>query len=76
MGSLSTYQMPRRTPQKEHCMLSHDLKNCVTIILGECDLLFDLLADKPEALKRVSAISQTALRMDKDIEARPCQTRS
>jgi hypothetical protein len=44
----------------------------VSIIVGECELLLDLISDNAEAKKRVSVISQTALRMAKDVRTRPC----
>lgn len=49
---LSTYQMPRRTPEVEHCRLSHDMSNCVSIILGECELLLDLISNNAKAMER------------------------
>ena len=69
---MSTHRMPKRAPQPELCMLSHDMTNCVSIILGECDLLYDLLIGNTPALKRLSVISQTAYRMSSDMNARPC----
>jgi hypothetical protein len=44
-------------------MLAHDLNNCVSMIIGECELLADLISSNREAMKRVVKISQTAHRM-------------
>ena len=64
--------MPKRAPKPERCMLAHDLNNCVGIIIGQCELLTDLISNNTEAIERVSVISQTARRMANDISARPC----
>jgi hypothetical protein len=64
--------MPRRASQAEQCTVAHDLNNCVSTILGQCELLVDLLLDHDEAMKRVSIIAQTARRLANDIEVRSC----
>jgi hypothetical protein len=56
-------------------MLAHDLNNCVSMIIGECELLADLISSNREAMKRVVKISQTAYRMANDIRTRQCSIR-
>ena len=70
--SLSAYPTPKHMPQPAHCDLSHDLSNCVSIIVGECELLLDLIPDNAEARRRVNVISHTALRMTRDLRTRVC----
>jgi hypothetical protein len=64
--------MPNPAPKPDLCMLAHDLNNCVSIIIGECELLADLIRHNREAMKRVCLISQTARRMANDIRTRQC----
>jgi len=70
--ALRHYQMPKQAPEPEPCMLAHDLNNCVGIIIGQCELLTDLISNNADAIERVSVISRTARRMANDISARPC----
>jgi hypothetical protein len=72
---LSPHLVPKREPHAERCMLSHDMYNCVSIILGECELLVDMISNNAEAIKRVNVILQTAHRMADDMTTRPCPTK-
>jgi nitrogen-specific signal transduction histidine kinase len=64
--------MPNPAPQPERCMLAHDLNNCLSMIIGECELLAELISNNPEAMERVRIILQTARRMANDISTRQC----
>ena len=70
---LSHNQMP--TPALELCMLAHELTDCVSIVIGECELLADLISNNREAMKRLGTICQTAQRMANAISTRPCTIR-
>jgi hypothetical protein len=50
---------------------AHELNNDSTIIVGECDLLANLLEEEPDALARVQVIKTTAIRMAERVSARP-----
>jgi hypothetical protein len=71
---LSHRKMPKRAAEREpqRCTLVHDVTNCVAIIVGECELLADLISNNPEALERLTMISKTARRMASDIRQRSC----
>ena len=60
----------------ERCTLAHDLNNDLTVIVGACDILTQLLKDnlvQVDAIgARVRVIKATAQRMADRIENRPC----
>lgn len=63
----------------ERCALAHDLINDLAIIVGDCDILAELLKKKSLNLEqadaivvRAQAIKATAMRMADRIETRPC----
>jgi len=64
--------MPNLAPKTERCLLAHDLSNCVSIIVGECELLVNLISNNSEAMERVMVIAKTARRMANDLSTRPC----
>jgi hypothetical protein len=53
-------------------LFSHELTDCVSIIIGQCELLADLISNNREATKRVCTISQTAHRIANAISKRSC----
>ncbi|MGZ6264875.1 MAG: hypothetical protein ACXWSD_19275 [Bdellovibrionota bacterium] len=63
---MSSYQ----APQTEEGKLSHDLNNCLSLILGHSQLLSGLISDNPEAMKHLNVILQVAKRMANDLRAR------
>jgi len=69
---VSAYQMPRRAPQAERCVLTHEMNNCLSIILGECELLLDAVSEDAGAMKRVKVIALTAQRWARGIRVEPC----
>ena len=71
---MSHHQMPKSAaePEPQRCTLVHDVTNCVAIIVGECELLADLISNNPAALERLTMISKTARRMASDIRKRSC----
>jgi nitrogen-specific signal transduction histidine kinase len=73
---LSHFQMATPATQSERCMLAHDLNNCVSIVVGECELLVNLISNNAEAMERVRIILRTARRMANDLSTRPCSTKS
>jgi hypothetical protein len=56
--------------------VDHQLNNDLAIIVGECDLLDDLLAEGTDASARVKLIKITAQRMADKINARPRPVRA
>lgn len=55
----------------ERSTLAHDLNNDLTIIIGECDLLAEILTDE-SAQARMTKIRSIAVRMAERIENRAC----
>jgi hypothetical protein len=68
-GSKPTTHRPVVT---ERCTLAHQLNNDLAIIVGNCDLLAELLKGDPLWLERVKAIKATAWLMADRVEARLC----
>jgi hypothetical protein len=58
----------------ERCTLAHDLNNDLAIIVGDCDLLAELLKEQPICFARLKAIKASAMRMADRIETRSCPT--
>jgi hypothetical protein len=48
------------------------MNNCLSIILGECELLLDAVSEDAGAMKRVKVIALTAQRMACGIRVQPC----
>jgi hypothetical protein len=64
--------MTPRPAVTERCMLAHHLNNDLAIIVGDCDLLAELVKEDPICLARVKAIKVIAMRMADRIETRLC----
>jgi hypothetical protein len=60
-----------RADVSERRTLAHDLNNDLTIIVGECDLLAEMLTDEA-ARARMTKIRSVAMRMAERIENRAC----
>jgi hypothetical protein len=56
----------------QHCTLAHELNNDLGVIIGECDLLVDILAGEAAALARLKIVRTTACQMANMISTRPC----
>jgi hypothetical protein len=66
------HRSPERDRRAELCSLAHDLNNCLAIVIGECELLADLMPPSTEATTRLKAISLTARRMAHELRVRTC----
>ena len=69
-------EVPKRAPEPQRCTFVHDVTNCVAIIVGECELLADLISNNSEAVERLTMISKTARRMASEIRTRQCPINS
>lgn len=56
----------------QRCTLAHELNNDLAIIIGECELLADILAGDAAALARLKIVRTTVLQMANRISTRPC----
>ena len=56
----------------QSCTLAHELNNDLAIIIGECDLLVDILAGEVAALARLKIVRTTACKAASRIFTRSC----
>ena len=57
------------------CLLCHDLRNDLAVIMGCCDLLSDVVTeDDEQMLRHVELIRQAARRMKDRIQQNSCAT--
>lgn len=54
------------------CLLAHDLTNNLSVILGRCQLLEEVLRGNVEAEKHLRLIVEETRRMAERIASRPC----
>jgi hypothetical protein len=66
------FRTAKRPQNVELCGLAHDLNNDVTVIIGECECLDDLVQGQTDVLARVQLIKSVARRMADRIYTRPC----
>jgi hypothetical protein len=59
-----------RMQNSESCLLVHDLNNDLTVLLGRCEMLGDLV--NAEAMKHLRLIQEAAHHMTDRIADRPC----
>lgn len=69
----SAYQLPNRVDSSKLCPLAHDLNNNISVILGRCELLGDVLQGNAAAKKHLRLIVEEARQMAARIAERPCQ---
>jgi len=55
------------------CVLSHDLNNKLSIIVGECELLTEHEGVTPECAQRLTRIKELAIAMSKKINGFDCR---
>ena len=71
MGGKEGWQMEKRHPGSERCLLAHDLNNDLRVILKRCELLERQILDV-ESNKHVNFIRAAAEHMAERIAQRPC----
>ena len=70
-GGKEGWQMEKRHPGSERCLLAHDLNNDLGVILKRCTLL-ERVVTGAESTKHLSFIRAAAEHMAERIAERPC----
>ena len=62
-----------QSPGGERCLLAHDLINDLSVILGRCELLGELMAENADVVKNLRMLQEAATHMLNRIAERPCE---
>jgi hypothetical protein len=65
-----------QSPGGERCLLAHDLINDLSVILGRCELLDELMAENADFAKHLRMLQEAATHMLNRIAERPCELAS
>jgi hypothetical protein len=62
----------KKSPGGERCLLAHDLINDLSVILGRCELLGELMAENADVAKHLHMLQEAANHMLSKVAERPC----